>query len=118
MLVFLPLLLRFFGRVNPIKFFKNIVSVILMAFSTQSSACLIYTSPMPSLCTRPPWATHGWWAWGRRPAPWSRASVQTSSLQLSLIHICLSILVNGDRIEALAPAGDEGAGYEKIDLWG
>ena len=30
----------------------------------------------------------------------------------------LSILVNGDRIEALVPAGDEGAGYEKIDLSG
>ena len=41
MLVFLPLLLRFFGRVNPIKFFKNIVSVILMAFSTQSSAATL-----------------------------------------------------------------------------
>ena len=41
MLVFLPLLLRFFGRVNPIKFFKNIISVILMAFSTQSSAATL-----------------------------------------------------------------------------
>ena len=30
----------------------------------------------------------------------------------------LSILVNGDRIEAIVPAGDEGAGYEKIDLSG
>ena len=27
----------------------------------------------------------------------------------------LTVLVNGDRIEALVPAGDEGAGYEKID---
>ena len=41
MLVFLPLLLRLFGRVNPIKFFKNIISVILMAFSTQSSAATL-----------------------------------------------------------------------------
>ena len=41
MLVFLPLLLRLYGRVNPIKFFKNIVSVILMAFSTQSSAATL-----------------------------------------------------------------------------
>ena len=30
----------------------------------------------------------------------------------------LTVLVNGDRIEALVPAGDEGAGYEKIDLSG
>ena len=41
MLVILPLLLRLYGRVNPIKFFKNIVSVILMAFSTQSSAATL-----------------------------------------------------------------------------
>ena len=30
----------------------------------------------------------------------------------------LTVLLNGDRIEALVPAGDEGAGYEKIDLSG
>ena len=30
----------------------------------------------------------------------------------------LTVLVNGDRIEAIVPAGDEGAGYEKIDLSG
>ena len=30
----------------------------------------------------------------------------------------LTVLVNGDRIKALVPAGDEGAGYEKIDLSG
>ena len=41
LLVFLPLLLRLYGRVSPIKFFKNIVSVILMAFSTQSSAATL-----------------------------------------------------------------------------
>lgn len=41
MLIVLPLLLRFFGRVKPFKFFKNIVPVILMAFSTQSSAATL-----------------------------------------------------------------------------
>ena len=30
----------------------------------------------------------------------------------------LSILVNGDRIEAIVPAGTEGSGYERIDLAG
>lgn len=41
MFIVLPLLLRFFGRVKPFKFFKNIVPVILMAFSTQSSAATL-----------------------------------------------------------------------------
>lgn len=41
MLVLLPLLLRFWGKVNPIKFFRNIIPVILMAFSTQSSAATL-----------------------------------------------------------------------------
>ena len=30
----------------------------------------------------------------------------------------LSILVNGDRIEAIVPAGTEGSDYERIDLAG
>lgn len=41
MFIVLPLLLRLFGRVKPFKFFKNIVPVILMAFSTQSSAATL-----------------------------------------------------------------------------
>ena len=40
-LVFLPLLLKFYGKVSPIKFYKNILPVILMAFSTQSSAATL-----------------------------------------------------------------------------
>ncbi|BAL00087.1 putative proton glutamate symporter [Oscillibacter valericigenes Sjm18-20] len=40
-LVLLPLLLKFFGHVSPIKFYRNSIPVILMAFSTQSSAATL-----------------------------------------------------------------------------
>nr|WP_325194778.1 dicarboxylate/amino acid:cation symporter [uncultured Oscillibacter sp.] len=40
-LILLPLLLRFWGKVNPLKFFRNIIPVMLMAFSTQSSAATL-----------------------------------------------------------------------------
>lgn len=40
-LILLPILLIVWGKVNPIKFFKNILPVIMMAFSTQSSAATL-----------------------------------------------------------------------------
>lgn len=39
--VLLPLLLKVMGRVSPIKFYRNVIPVILMAFSTQSSAATL-----------------------------------------------------------------------------
>lgn len=40
-LILLPLLLKFFGHVSPIKFYRNSIPVMLMAFSTQSSAATL-----------------------------------------------------------------------------
>ena len=40
-LILLPLLLVVWGKVNPLKFFKNVLPVIMMAFSTQSSAATL-----------------------------------------------------------------------------
>lgn len=39
--ILLPLFLKVMGRVSPIKFYKNIIPVMLMAFSTQSSAATL-----------------------------------------------------------------------------
>lgn len=39
--ILLPLLLKLWGRVNPLKFYRNVIPVILMAFSTQSSSATL-----------------------------------------------------------------------------
>lgn len=39
--ILLPLLLKLWGRVNPFKFYRNVIPVILMAFSTQSSSATL-----------------------------------------------------------------------------
>lgn len=41
LIVVLPLLLKFMGGVSPIKFYKNMIPVMLMALSTQSSAAAL-----------------------------------------------------------------------------
>ncbi|MDY6038003.1 MAG: dicarboxylate/amino acid:cation symporter [Eubacterium sp.] len=48
-LIVLPLILKIFAKVNPFKFFKNVLPAILMAFSTQSSAA---TLPVTMKCAK------------------------------------------------------------------